>query len=591
MSISLSLNELENSGLIRQAQVEPELEYIFRHALVQDASYESLLKADRRALHATVAQTLEQLYPTRLDEFAATLADHYERAENYPKALDYYLRAGKAAARVYANAEAILLFSRAVELIAIPESNAASKTASDLFCQYGRALELSGKYEAAIENYRQMQAEAIRRREKQMELDALIAQAIIQATPSLVHNIPQANSLCEQALVIAHTLQDREAESRVYWILLIIHYFGNDHQKSIEYGEKSLEIARSINHRERIAFTLNDIARSYYAIGDFDHADAATVEARALWEELGNLPMLADNLIGRADANLAMGEFDESLALARRGYEISLKINNSWGQNYSLYVQSKIYWYRGELLPCLEILQKLQEFDPNNSPPILLITTAATLMEIYVEMGEYDRAHSAIASVEHASKSASNIMHGFFEVAQAYVASARGDHTSAGRQLDVARQTIKLGDPYSFVSSYIIAVEYNSAIAAKHYAEFAKELADQIPRFRQHRTGYILPLLQYRRGNALLLDKQVEAARAELDSAMELSERIGTRHVTWKIRAALAEIFAAQDDAGSQSIHRQKARETIQYIADHAPEDLRSSYLKLPEIQKIMSAS
>jgi tetratricopeptide (TPR) repeat protein len=589
MSSHNLLSILENSGLIYPTRLEPELEYLFKHALVQEAAYDSILKADRRALHFTIAQTLEQLYPSRLDEFAATLADHYERAEIYPQALDYYLRAGKAAAKLYANAEAISLFSRAVELMAVPESNATTKTVNDLFSQYGRALELSGKFEAAIDNYRQMQAEAIRRRDSNMEMDALIAQAVIQATPSPVHNIPQANSLCEQALTIANTLQDREAESRIYWILLIVHYFGRDYQRSIEYGEKSLEIARAINHRERMAFTLNDVARSYYSAGDFDNANAAIVKSRVLWEELGNLPMLADNLISFAEAKLSLGEFDESLALAQRGYDISKKINNSWGQGFALSVQSNAYWYRGDSMPCLDCLQRLQEIDPKRSPPFLTITTATTLMEIYVEMGAYNRAHSAVDILKNTSASADNILNGFFELAQAYIASARGDHTSAGGWLDTAKQKIKRTDPDSFASFYISAVEYGIAIREGHYAKLAQNIAEQIQRHRQRRMDSFLPLLQYWHSNALALNKQADDARSELNTALELSEQMGTRHWTWRIRSALADISAQMGDPAAESIHCEKARETIRYITEHAPEDLRASYLNLPEVQKVMN--
>ncbi len=56
MSLRAHLGKLEASGLIWLAQVEPELAYLFRHALVQDAAYVSLLKADRRILHRTVGE-------------------------------------------------------------------------------------------------------------------------------------------------------------------------------------------------------------------------------------------------------------------------------------------------------------------------------------------------------------------------------------------------------------------------------------------------------------------------------------------------------------------------------------------------------
>ena len=76
----LELDTLESKGLIRVAAIQPELEYLFRHALVQDAAYESLLKQERRSLHRLVGDALEQLYPERHGELAAVLARHFEQA-------------------------------------------------------------------------------------------------------------------------------------------------------------------------------------------------------------------------------------------------------------------------------------------------------------------------------------------------------------------------------------------------------------------------------------------------------------------------------------------------------------------------------
>jgi predicted ATPase len=59
MNTAQHLTHLETTGLLRLAQTHPELEYLFRHALVQDAAYESLLLANRKQLHRQVAETLE----------------------------------------------------------------------------------------------------------------------------------------------------------------------------------------------------------------------------------------------------------------------------------------------------------------------------------------------------------------------------------------------------------------------------------------------------------------------------------------------------------------------------------------------------
>jgi|GEM_PF-2573618 len=60
MNINPHLDTLESTGLIRVAQIMPELEYLFRHALVQDAAYDSLLRADRKKLHHEVGHVLEK---------------------------------------------------------------------------------------------------------------------------------------------------------------------------------------------------------------------------------------------------------------------------------------------------------------------------------------------------------------------------------------------------------------------------------------------------------------------------------------------------------------------------------------------------
>lgn len=91
---------LEHSALIRRPlwgkleQPLPEPEYVFKHALVQEIMYQSLLKHDRRRLHRLVAESLELADSERLDQVASLLALHWHEAGDAPRAFAYYLRAG-----------------------------------------------------------------------------------------------------------------------------------------------------------------------------------------------------------------------------------------------------------------------------------------------------------------------------------------------------------------------------------------------------------------------------------------------------------------------------------------------------------------
>ena len=101
---------LEDAELIRSIHTQPELEYLFRHALIQDAAYVSMLKTDRRGLHQKVATAFESIYSDRLSEFAPLLGWHFLEGGDDERALQYYTLAGDTTAQQYANAEKDIFF-------------------------------------------------------------------------------------------------------------------------------------------------------------------------------------------------------------------------------------------------------------------------------------------------------------------------------------------------------------------------------------------------------------------------------------------------------------------------------------------------
>ena len=102
IELDAELGELLRIELIRERQRLPELEYIFKHALVQEATYGSILRQRRLELHRRVGECIERLFPERLDEFYGLLAHHYGQAEDWPKAHEYLLKAADEAGRIAA---------------------------------------------------------------------------------------------------------------------------------------------------------------------------------------------------------------------------------------------------------------------------------------------------------------------------------------------------------------------------------------------------------------------------------------------------------------------------------------------------------
>src|SRR5439155_14590661 len=115
-SLEWELRHLKRRQLIVERRARGEREYVFKHALIQETIYESIIVKSRKALHTKVAETIESLFTDRLPDFYGMLAYHYSRAENLEKAEDYLFKAGDEAARAAASTEALHFFREASRL-------------------------------------------------------------------------------------------------------------------------------------------------------------------------------------------------------------------------------------------------------------------------------------------------------------------------------------------------------------------------------------------------------------------------------------------------------------------------------------------
>ena len=101
-----ALGGLVGADLVREKAPEPDLEYLFKHALTQEVAYARLVRSERRRLHGRVAAALEHLFSDRLDELTEVLAYHYREAADVQRAVPYLVRAGQRAVDRYAIDEA-----------------------------------------------------------------------------------------------------------------------------------------------------------------------------------------------------------------------------------------------------------------------------------------------------------------------------------------------------------------------------------------------------------------------------------------------------------------------------------------------------
>jgi predicted ATPase/class 3 adenylate cyclase len=112
-----SLRQLAGAELVFADGAPPESTYTFKHALVQDASYETLLRARRRSLHEAIAKALERQFPERVRNEPELLAHHYTQASLLADAIPYGLKAARRAMARSATAEAMAQLRKALNLM------------------------------------------------------------------------------------------------------------------------------------------------------------------------------------------------------------------------------------------------------------------------------------------------------------------------------------------------------------------------------------------------------------------------------------------------------------------------------------------
>jgi class 3 adenylate cyclase/predicted ATPase len=139
-----ALDQLTDSGLMLRRGVPPNAAYAFKHALIQDAAYATLLRSRRLELHAHIANILEERFPETIETQPELLGRHFSEAGLAESAIPYWQRAGERAIKRSANLEAVAHFQRGLEALeALPDKSARAEQELRLLIGLGPALMLT----------------------------------------------------------------------------------------------------------------------------------------------------------------------------------------------------------------------------------------------------------------------------------------------------------------------------------------------------------------------------------------------------------------------------------------------------------------
>jgi class 3 adenylate cyclase/tetratricopeptide (TPR) repeat protein len=570
------LQKLEDAGLIQGVPGNDGIEFTFRHVLIQEATYNSILLKQRRALHARVGEYLESNYSDRLNEFAPLLAHHFYSARD-KRSLKYDEIAGENAARLYANAEAATHFRRALEVA--QRIDASVERVETLFKNLGQALELSGHYEEALDNYSQMEAYAQTQVLPSMQVAALTARATIYSIFTPSHSSELSEQMLVKALAISKEIGDPEVETRLHWNLMLNYLFSKRPNQALEHGQLALGLARASEDREQLAFVLNDLCRLYTCRGEFDKAYTVIREARELWKDLDHQVMLADSYGSEAEACFNAGEFKRAFDLAESALQISEKTENLWGQSYDRMLMSFVLLENGGLGRGIKLAEQSVQLADGAGLLASSIGMRSELAWVYAYCGAYEKGLALVDQAIEVAETQQPAWLAFPQAAKVRIYLLQGNLRSADQ---FAGKTLyePISIPYARYTIFLCLANIELAYSREDY-ELALSLADDLLNEVLPLTRVDLPEVLHWKGKALFSAGNLKDAHQTLIQARSRAERLDANPQLWPILESLARVEEQLGNEVEAERHREAARSIVWQIADSLRETgFRDSFLE-----------
>jgi len=590
--VDAALDDLMRAQLVRALDGsysnQKDETFWFKHVLIQDTALSTLLRGEHKRLNLLVAQSIESIYAAQLDEYAPQLAQHYGNADDEPKALEYATRAGDQAMRVYANAEAIAFYEQALDAAA--KSDATTEQWTHLYEQQGRAYELSARYESALAVYDAMERTGRERGDLKLALAAQMARLPIYGTPTPLHDSERAEVLATEALEFARALGDRAAEAKALWLRMLVSIRSWRPKQGIQDGEESLALARELHLVEQEAYSLNDLASSYFALGEYNHGSELSMQARELWRRLDNKPMLADNLAGAANGMVFVGDLDKVIELSNEAFRITESIGNLWGQSYSLLMVGQAYEERGDYTLAISAMNDCIRYGEEARFIVPLVQTRAYLAQAYDRLGAREHAVREIkrAQAIHLQRGATHPVAVTLRVRLYLIAGmldeAEAEYRSAFAQLN------ELSRSPNVFRLFLVHADIDLAMARHEYARALPLLDAILQDLKVLGIRFYLPEALFKKGQVLLELDHPEAAYAALLEGKRAAKDINSRRMGWQINAALASIERKRGKHQAAQKFRKEARVILDYIVMHMPEEFRASFLDMPDVREVYAS-
>jgi class 3 adenylate cyclase/predicted ATPase len=318
-TLQQGLAQLVEAELLYQRGLPPQATYRFKHALIQDAAYQSLLRSTRQQYHQRIAQVLEVRFPEIVETQPELLAHHYAEAGCQAQALPYWQRAGQRAMHRSAYVEAVSHLTRGLELLTtLPDMIERRRQELDVQLTLGQALAATKGLAAPERGHALTRARALCQQVGEMPqllpvLDSLVTFYLNRG------EFQTARELGEQALTLAQGLQDLAGLGHAHITLGNVLCFFGEWDAARPHLEQGLALYKPQQHRtegffkhfntaHQGVFGLSRLAQVLWCLGYPDQALQWSQEALTLARELAHPASLTVALVFAAEIHQSRRE-------------------------------------------------------------------------------------------------------------------------------------------------------------------------------------------------------------------------------------------------------------------------------------------
>jgi class 3 adenylate cyclase len=313
------LAELKALEIIYEQALLPEPAYIFKHAVIQDVAYQSLLRERRKELHRAVGFAIEELYADRLADHYEELAHHFSVGEEWKKAFEYLVRSADRARDAYANQPALDLYARALEAALHCAPPIAPGRLISIYQSRALIYRLLSRIPEAVAENEAMLALARASSDRMGEGEALVDLALSHWLAFSPERLPHARRHAAEALTIGRETGNQRVVAKSLCYLGLVDQVDGDLAAGDEQLAESLRIAEAGEYTDVIVQCQLWLGAYANWRGEFaravDLSRAAVFKAAETHDGFQELFSLAFQCL----AHLGLGEYREGLAVIADG--------------------------------------------------------------------------------------------------------------------------------------------------------------------------------------------------------------------------------------------------------------------------------